>query len=70
MIDYDRESVRNDVTRGGGAQASAAADTIESLLPRPRSGSLTSAVARESSLCVCSGPAWAEAERRISGPED
>ena len=70
MIDYDREAARYDVTRGGDAQASAAADAIESLLPRPRSGSLTSALARESSLCVCSGPAWAEAERRISGPED
>jgi hypothetical protein len=80
MIDYDREAARYDVTRGGDAQASAAADAIESLLPRPRSGSLNSALARGSSLCVCSGPAeagqltpdrlWAEAERRISGPED
>ena len=62
MIDYGREAARYDVTRGGGAQASAAADAIESLLPRPRCGSLTSAAARESSPCVCSGPAFELAE--------
>jgi hypothetical protein len=47
MIDYDREAARYDVTRSDDAQANAVADATESLLPRPRSGSLTSAVARE-----------------------
>lgn len=47
MIDYDREAARYDITRSGDAQASAVADAIESLLPRRRSGSLTSAVARK-----------------------
>ena len=40
MLDYDREAASYDVTRGGDARASAAAEAIESLLPpaadRPR----------------------------------
>jgi len=33
MLDYDREAADYDVTRGGDARASAAADAIETLLP-------------------------------------
>lgn len=33
MIDYDREAARYDVTRGGQARASAAAEAVERLLP-------------------------------------
>jgi len=33
MLDYDREAAHHDVTRGGDARASAAAEAIESLLP-------------------------------------
>ncbi len=33
MVDYDREAIRYDATRGGDARADAAAEAIETLLP-------------------------------------